>query len=170
MAPRLACVCTSFNAAVSATPELFKLLDTAAIPAKAWAQPSGSERSPKGSKHGKARSISSKGAKLLSAEEGLRHWLATGRLAQLQALLLYGEGSASAQDGAVQGGGSFAAAAAAAGGGGSHRQLSSGLLTDIADSCQDLTRVSMFGVFSLRPEVWRVLTCSVSSLRTLSAV
>jgi hypothetical protein len=147
MAPRLACVCTSWSAAVGATPELWRLIDTAAIPARSWVQepavggvrspPSKKQQGAKGGKQGAGR----KGAnQRLSAEQGLRLWAASGRLQELQALLLYGEGAGRVdpQDGT---------------GRDANRQLSPALLQELADSCQQLHRVSLFGAWSLRPEV-----------------
>lgn len=146
MAPRLACVCTNWTAAVTATPELWRLIDTAAIPNRAWGQHPSSARSPPGKSKGAGTKRAGKAVgkqRLLSAEQGLSQWVASGRLQQLQALLLYGEGGsglgcADPQDGA---------------GRDANRQLSAVLLMQIADSCQQLQRVSLFGAWSLRSEV-----------------
>lgn len=147
MAPRLACVCTSWSAAVDATPELWRLIDTAAIPARSWVQEpaSGSVRSPPSKKQQGAKgkqAVGRKGAnKQLSAEQGLRLWVESGRLQELQALLLYGEGGAGCAD-LTEGQARDA-----------NRQLGAALLQELADSCQQLRRVSLFGAWSLRPEV-----------------
>jgi hypothetical protein len=134
MAPKLACVCSSWNAAVAATPELWHILDTAAVPKKSW--PSGRQgASP--AKHGRKKAAA---AKQLTAEQGLSLWVASGRLQELQSLLLYGDGTAAAN----------AADGSAAG---HNRQLSAQLLEHIAGGCQQLRRLSIFGVLSLRPEV-----------------
>jgi hypothetical protein len=150
MAPRLACVCTNWTAAVAATPELWRLIDTAAIPNRAWGQHPSAARSPPGKTKGAGTKSAGKAARKgsakqqpLSAEQGLSQWVASGRLQQLQALLLYGEG------------GTGAACAGPHDGAGrdANRQLSAALLMQIADSCQKLQRVSLFGAWSLRPEV-----------------
>jgi hypothetical protein len=78
----------------------------------------------------------------MTAEEGLALWVATGRLQQLQSLLLYGEGAAAAD-----------ADDSAAAGGTCSRQLTAGLLMRVADGCQQLRRVSLFGAWSMRTEV-----------------
>lgn len=143
MAPRLACVCTSWSAAVDATPELWHLIDTAAIPARSWVQEPavGGVRSPPSEKQqgAKGKQAAGRKGKRLSAEQGLRLWAASGRLQELQALLLYGEGANrfDPQDGT---------------GRDANRQLSPALLQELADSCQQLHRVSLFGAWSLRPE------------------
>lgn len=150
MAPRLACVCTSWSAAVDATPELWRMIDTAAIPAKSWVQEEpagGGVRSPpskkqQGAGKGKQPAGRRKGAnKQLSAEQGLRLWAGSGRLQELQALLLYGEGGAGCADPTEEQARD------------ANRQLSAALLQELADSCQQLRRVSLFGAWSLRPEV-----------------
>lgn len=147
MAPRLACVCTSWSAAVDATPELSRLVDTAAIPARSWLQEpvGGGVRSPPSKKQQGAKgkqAAGRKGAnKQLSAEQGLRLWAESGRLRELQALLLYGEGGAGCAD-PTEGQARDA-----------NRQLSAALLQELADSCQQLRRVSLSGAWSLRPEV-----------------
>lgn len=147
MAPRLACVCTSWQAAVAATPELWRILDTGAISSKAWVQQNaqGRGRGPKAARaKGKARGASA--ARFVSAEQGLRQWLESGRLQQLQVLVLHGEGPAgpTADVSALESESSRS---------GPNRQLSPGLLMQIADTCQQLRRVSLFGCLSWRPEV-----------------
>jgi hypothetical protein len=136
MAPKLACVCSSWNAAVAATPELWQILDTAAISSRSWAHNSqGRTVSP--AKTGRKKGAA---AKQLTAEQGLSLWVSSGRLRELQSLLLYGDGASSGD----AGDGSSA---------GVNRQLNAQLLEHIASSCQQLRRLSLFGVLSLRPEV-----------------
>jgi hypothetical protein len=80
MAPRLACVCTSWAAAVAETPELWRTLDTQYLPA------AGSVRNPaKQRKKGGAAQQQQQG---YTADEGLASWLASGRLQQLQVGML----------------------------------------------------------------------------------
>lgn len=134
MAPRLACVCSSWSAAVTATPELWHILDTAAVPNKSWPQ---SRQLASPTKQGRKRAAASR---QLTAEQGLSLWVASGRLQELQSLLLYGD-STSATDAAD---GSCA---------GHNRQLSAQLLDHIVGSCQQLRRLSIIGALSLRPEV-----------------
>lgn len=157
MAPRLACVCTSFNAAVAATPELWCLIDTAAIPNGSWVQAPGGARSPPGKSKGAAAAKGKqkqpaggrKGASTqLTAEQGLSQWVTSGRLQQLQTVLVYGEGAA----------GAGCADPQEAAAGDANRQLSAPLLMQIADSCQQLRRVDLFGAWSLRPEVSNQIT------------
>lgn len=146
MAPRLACVCTSWQAAVAATPELWHILDTAAISSKAWVQQNahGRSRGPKAPRaKGKASGASAVG--FVSAEQGLRRWLEIGRLQQLQVLVLHGEGPVGpTADAALESESSRS---------GPNRQLSADLLMQIAETCQQLRRVSLFGCLSFRPEV-----------------
>ena len=137
MAPRLACVCSSWHAAVLATPELWRLLDTAAIPKRAWSQPS--------SRGGKGKGKRGAGQRPLTAQEGLSQWTASGRLQQLQVLLLYGQNGAGPPAGAAED--------PAAAGEDVNRQLSPELLMQLADNCQQLQRISLSGFFSLKPEV-----------------
>jgi hypothetical protein len=74
MAPRLACVCASWAAAVAETPELWRILDTQYLPA------AGSAKSPAG----KRKKGGAAQQRRHTADEGLASWLATGRLQQLQ--------------------------------------------------------------------------------------
>jgi hypothetical protein len=84
MAPRLACVCSSWAAAVAETPELWRVLDTQFLPAAAAGRFPAS--SPAGKGLAGKRSVKRDGVQKqgYSADEGLAAWLAAGRLQQLQ--------------------------------------------------------------------------------------
>jgi hypothetical protein len=132
MAPRLACVCTVWASTVHDTPELWRVLDTAALPASSSrpvaAKPSAAaggplrKRATAGGGGGAAAAAASGSAAdhvPSRAEAGLRAWLASGRLQLLQELVLCCPGSTASQRTYLQDAGSEAAEASAAGGSGS---------------------------------------------------
>jgi hypothetical protein len=85
MAPRLACVCSTWAAAAAETPELWRLLDTQYLPAAAAA--GGGGRSAGSSKSQSPASKRKRGGAAqqgYTVDEGLASWLAAGRLQQLQ--------------------------------------------------------------------------------------
>lgn len=93
MAPRLACVCSSWAAAAAETTELWSVLDTQYLPAAAAGsgRSSGSSRSCPASKRRKAAEQQQRQG--YTADEGLASWLAAGRLRQLQELRISCAGS-----------------------------------------------------------------------------
>lgn len=104
MAPRLSCVCKSWASAVAETPELWKVLDTQYLSSASSAagqcpSPNGKARSgPAGHRHkrgaGSSSSITRGGVgRHAAVEAGLRQWVASGRLQELQDLRVHCAGS-----------------------------------------------------------------------------
>uniref|UniRef100_A0A383W243 Uncharacterized protein n=1 Tax=Tetradesmus obliquus TaxID=3088 RepID=A0A383W243_TETOB len=163
MAPRLACVCSSWAAAAAETPELWSVLDTQYLPAAAAgsSRGAGSSRSCPASKRKKAAEQQQRHG--YTADEGLASWLAAGRLRQLQELRISCAGSShlSLEDPVFFEDAEAAAAAAGSGSGtksnssllgGGCAEIGGQVLLLLAQGCPQLRRVTVSGAPSFRAE------------------
>lgn len=138
-APRLACVCRGWAAAVASLPELWSSIDTARLPSKSASF---------------ARGLVPAAS---CAEAGLLKWAASGRLSGLRRLLL-ACGSEDAGAGDVDGGGGAAAASPSRG---RHAQrgvpapgaISAAALQSLAVSCTHICELNITGAPLFRAEV-----------------
>ncbi|KAF8068240.1 SPP1 [Scenedesmus sp. PABB004] len=143
-APRLACVCSAWAAAVSEAPELWAALDTAHLPARA-------RRSAKPAKKARGRGGGPGGGGRVpaSADAGLRAWAESGRLARLARLRLSCPGTAelSLEDPTF-----FADEAGRGAGGAGGPEVTAATLAALAARCPELRSLTISGAPAFRAE------------------
>lgn len=162
MAPRLACVCTAWAAAVAETPELWRVLDTQYLTSGGSSSCNAAPTAGKKRKGSRNSSTRSSRRQESSIDAGITEWVEAGRLQELRDLRLCCAGSShlSLEDPlffedaeAAQGVGSAAGAAVGRAAGAGGGELGGTALLLLAQECRQLRRVSISGAPAFRAEV-----------------